>query len=131
MAPRTDEGKMLTIAYSFIGIPLMLLYLTIIGSKLAKMFRYIYGRCCCGKTETHAHDRKEAAVRARCIHLQQAHQASVGAATLSWPTMSPTTTAGSSATLQNKHVHTCNHHTTCNNVNVHTCNNHHHASWTG
>ncbi|OTF70300.1 potassium channel subfamily K member 10-like protein, partial [Euroglyphus maynei] len=43
ISPRTDRGKLLTILYAIIGIPLMLLYLTNIGDILAKSFRYVYG----------------------------------------------------------------------------------------
>ncbi|KAG8196592.1 hypothetical protein JTE90_014153 [Oedothorax gibbosus] len=50
IAPRTNWGKIATIVYAIVGIPLMLLYLTNIGDILAKSFRYVYGRlcnCCC------------------------------------------------------------------------------------
>lgn len=46
IAPRTNWGKIATIIYAIIGIPLMLLYLTNIGDILAKSFRYVYGRIC-------------------------------------------------------------------------------------
>ncbi|XP_054719912.1 potassium channel subfamily K member 18-like [Uloborus diversus] len=50
IAPRTGPGKIATIFYAIIGIPLMLLYLTNIGDILAKAFRYLYSRACacCG-----------------------------------------------------------------------------------
>ncbi|XP_013794201.1 TWiK family of potassium channels protein 7-like [Limulus polyphemus] len=46
IAPRTNWGKLVTIVYAIVGIPLMLLYLTNIGDILAKSFRYVYGRMC-------------------------------------------------------------------------------------
>lgn len=46
IAPRTNWGKIATIIYAIVGIPLMLLYLTNIGDILAKSFRYVYGRIC-------------------------------------------------------------------------------------
>src|SRR5438128_2250701 len=49
IAPRTSWGKIVTIVYAIVGIPLMLLYLTNIGDILAKSFKYIYSRICrCG-----------------------------------------------------------------------------------
>ncbi|UXI14637.1 Potassium channel subfamily K member 18 [Sarcoptes scabiei] len=46
ISPRTDKGKLMTILYAIVGIPLMLLYLTNIGDILAKSFRYVYGGLC-------------------------------------------------------------------------------------
>ncbi|KAH7957561.1 hypothetical protein HPB52_020141 [Rhipicephalus sanguineus] len=46
IAPRTNWGKIVTILYAIVGIPLMLLYLTNIGDILAKAFRYVYGKLC-------------------------------------------------------------------------------------
>lgn len=46
IAPRTNWGKIATIVYAIVGIPLMLLYLTNIGDIMAKSFRYVYGRIC-------------------------------------------------------------------------------------
>ncbi|XP_013793517.1 potassium channel subfamily K member 18-like, partial [Limulus polyphemus] len=46
IAPKTNWGKLVTIVYAIIGIPLMFLYLTNIGDLLAKSFKYIYGRLC-------------------------------------------------------------------------------------
>lgn len=53
ISPRTDRGKLMTILYAIIGIPLMLLYLTNIGDILAKSFRYVYGGLCsCKQSST-------------------------------------------------------------------------------
>ncbi|GAB6026381.1 hypothetical protein CHUAL_012584 [Chamberlinius hualienensis] len=54
IAPRTPLGKIVTIVYAIIGIPLMLLYLTNIGDILAKSFKYLYSRICrCGGHSHH------------------------------------------------------------------------------
>ncbi|XP_071532188.1 uncharacterized protein [Panulirus ornatus] len=47
VSPRTWEGKLVTIVYAIIGIPLMLLCLTNIGDSMATSFRFLYGRLCC------------------------------------------------------------------------------------
>lgn len=57
IAPRTPSGKIATIFYAIIGIPLMLLYLTNIGDILAKAFRYLYSRACaCTGDSNSSHD---------------------------------------------------------------------------
>ncbi|MPC12936.1 Potassium channel subfamily K member 18 [Portunus trituberculatus] len=47
ISPRTRLGKMVTIFYAIIGIPLMLLCLTNIGDAMASSFRFMYRRVCC------------------------------------------------------------------------------------
>ncbi|XP_028129344.1 TWiK family of potassium channels protein 18 [Diabrotica virgifera virgifera] len=44
--PRTLEGKLATIVYAIIGMPLFLLYLSNIGDILARSFKWIYAKCC-------------------------------------------------------------------------------------
>ncbi|KAH9491499.1 hypothetical protein Btru_032111 [Bulinus truncatus] len=44
LAPVTDEGRVVTIWYSIIGIPLTLLYLTSIGAIMADLFRFVYNK---------------------------------------------------------------------------------------
>lgn len=44
----TDAGKVATIVYAIIGIPMMLLCLANIGSSMANFFRFLYARVCCG-----------------------------------------------------------------------------------
>uniref|UniRef100_T1JX03 Potassium channel domain-containing protein n=1 Tax=Tetranychus urticae TaxID=32264 RepID=T1JX03_TETUR len=46
IGPRTMEGKMLTILYALLGIPLMILFLSKMGSMLANGLRYFYRSCC-------------------------------------------------------------------------------------
>ncbi|XP_045128906.1 TWiK family of potassium channels protein 7-like isoform X1 [Portunus trituberculatus] len=47
IAPKTTAGRQITILYSVVGIPLLLVFLANIGDFLAKSFKYIYSRCCC------------------------------------------------------------------------------------
>lgn len=44
--PHTPEGKITTIVYAIIGMPLFLLYLSNIGDIMARSFKWIYANCC-------------------------------------------------------------------------------------
>ncbi|KAG5673420.1 hypothetical protein PVAND_003469 [Polypedilum vanderplanki] len=46
ITPSTELGKIATIFYAIIGMPLFLLYLSNIGDILAKSFKWIYAKCC-------------------------------------------------------------------------------------
>ncbi|XP_044261008.1 potassium channel subfamily K member 17-like [Tribolium madens] len=46
VSPRTSWGKLVTILYALVGIPLMLLYLSTTGDLLARSFRRLYGKLC-------------------------------------------------------------------------------------
>ena len=49
IAPKTQWGRLVCIAYATLGIPLMLLCLANIGDVMADIFKYIYSKiCCCG-----------------------------------------------------------------------------------
>ncbi|KAF2881335.1 hypothetical protein ILUMI_24834 [Ignelater luminosus] len=47
IAPKTDWGKVATIFYAILGIPLMLLCLSNVGDILATSFRFLYWKVCC------------------------------------------------------------------------------------
>ncbi|XP_013173158.1 PREDICTED: uncharacterized protein LOC106121876 [Papilio xuthus] len=47
IAPKTQTGKVVTIFYAILGIPLMLLCLSNIGDVMASSFRFLYWRVCC------------------------------------------------------------------------------------
>lgn len=51
VSPRTSWGKMVTIIYALVGIPLMLLYLSATGDVLARCFRKLYGKMCGASTQ--------------------------------------------------------------------------------
>ncbi|XP_076231226.1 potassium two pore domain channel subfamily K member galene [Calliopsis andreniformis] len=47
IAPKTKNGKVVTIFYAIVGIPLMLLCLSNIGDIMASSFRFLYWKVCC------------------------------------------------------------------------------------
>jgi len=47
IAPKTAWGRLITIVYAVIGIPLTFLYLSNIGNFMADCFRLFYKRICC------------------------------------------------------------------------------------
>ncbi|KAI1292326.1 Potassium channel subfamily K member 15 [Halotydeus destructor] len=110
-APRTDEGKILTIFYATFGIPLTLLYLTTIGSSLAKSFRSIYGKMFSCSNEEQSSDERSLRTRSRnSKHHHLNHQNSISS---NHQVAANALSAGTSGTLVNNHtayVATCNHH---------------------
>lgn len=46
VSPHSDWGKLITIVYAIIGMPLFLLYLSNIGDVLAKSFKWLYSKLC-------------------------------------------------------------------------------------
>ncbi|XP_076340207.1 potassium channel subfamily K member 18-like [Tachypleus tridentatus] len=47
IAPKTPWGKLVTLLYAIVGIPLMLLCLSNIGDAMAQSFKFIYWKVCC------------------------------------------------------------------------------------
>ncbi|XP_044727860.1 uncharacterized protein LOC123291589 [Chrysoperla carnea] len=47
LAPKTPEGKIVTMLYALIGVPLMLVCLSSLGALLADTFQFIYSFLCC------------------------------------------------------------------------------------
>ncbi|CAG2170129.1 unnamed protein product [Oppiella nova] len=47
IAPKTKIGKIVTILYAIVGIPLMLLFLSNIGDAMANSFKFLYWKVCC------------------------------------------------------------------------------------
>lgn len=48
IAPKTHWGRIVTICYAIVGIPLTLLTLANLGGFMATAFRFIYKNICCG-----------------------------------------------------------------------------------
>ncbi|KRT84405.1 ion channel, partial [Oryctes borbonicus] len=46
IVPKSDWGKITTIIYAIIGMPLFLLYLSNIGDIMARSFKWLYATCC-------------------------------------------------------------------------------------
>ncbi|XP_054710326.1 TWiK family of potassium channels protein 7-like [Uloborus diversus] len=58
IAPKTDTGKIVTILYAIVGIPLLLLCLSNIGDAMAHSFKFIYWKVCCylcSSPKSHGH----------------------------------------------------------------------------
>jgi hypothetical protein len=47
LAPKTPEGKVVTMLYALVGVPLMLLCLSNLGTVLAGTFQFAYSHACC------------------------------------------------------------------------------------
>ncbi|XP_012064289.1 PREDICTED: TWiK family of potassium channels protein 18 [Atta cephalotes] len=56
ICPKTKQGKIATIIYAIIGMPLFLLYLSNIGDILARSFKWTYARCCLCKCRRRPYD---------------------------------------------------------------------------
>jgi amino acid permease len=44
LTPKSQGGKIATIFYALVGIPLMLLYMTNVGDALGASFKYLYSK---------------------------------------------------------------------------------------
>lgn len=89
MAPKTALGKAVTIGYAVIGIPLTLLYLSVVGALLSRLARSVFSRalCCClctkcgycclderslaSKERKEKVRRQEEYTRSQTLHLQE------------------------------------------------------------
>ena len=47
LAPKTAAGKLVTMVYALIGIPVMLLFLSNIGTSMANAFQFAFAELCC------------------------------------------------------------------------------------
>ena len=47
IAPKTNMGKIITLIYAMVGIPLFLMWVSQMGTFLAKLFTFIYHNICC------------------------------------------------------------------------------------
>ena len=72
MAPKTTAGRLATIIYALVGIPLTFLYLSNMGNFMAECFRIFYKKVCCsmcifcinrGNPKDEVYDRMEMAAQ--------------------------------------------------------------------
>ncbi|EDX08768.1 uncharacterized protein LOC6736299 [Drosophila simulans] len=71
ISPRTDWGKVTTIFYAIVGIPLMLICLSNIGDVMATSFRFLYWRICCYVCTRTAKRPRNARSRQRSMRSQR------------------------------------------------------------
>ncbi|XP_066584788.1 potassium channel subfamily K member 18 isoform X5 [Prorops nasuta] len=74
ICPRTIRGKLATIVYAIVGMPLFLLYLSNIGDILATSFKWTYARCClcrCRRRPRHSPITSEASQARQEIELRR------------------------------------------------------------
>ncbi|XP_022226679.2 uncharacterized protein LOC111076923 [Drosophila obscura] len=71
ISPRTDWGKVTTIFYAIVGIPLMLICLSNIGDVMATSFRFLYWRICCYVCTRTAKRPRNARSRQRSVRGQR------------------------------------------------------------
>lgn len=71
--PSTNEGKLATIAYALVGIPLMLLFLSTIGGLLGRCLKHLYQFCCVCSSNDLPPPSVLTSTTATAL-LQQAHQ---------------------------------------------------------
>lgn len=63
LSPRTSSGKIATMVYALLGVPLMLCFLTSMGNILAEHFRRFYRSCCYCSRKQQALAKQEAKQR--------------------------------------------------------------------
>ncbi|XP_039297512.1 TWiK family of potassium channels protein 7 [Nilaparvata lugens] len=69
ISPRTSWGRLMTIIYALIGIPLMLVYLSTVGDSLAKNFRRLYARFHCSSSNSKSQKKTDMAKPALQNHI--------------------------------------------------------------
>ena len=72
LSPRTSSGKIATMLYALLGVPLMLCFLTSMGSILAEYFRRFYRSCCYCSRKQQALAKQEA--KQRQLDLQRLYR---------------------------------------------------------
>lgn len=72
LSPRTSSGKIATMVYALLGVPLMLCFLTSMGNILAEHFRRFYRSCCFCSRKQQALAKQEA--KQRQIDLQNLYR---------------------------------------------------------
>ncbi|EDW61586.2 LOW QUALITY PROTEIN: uncharacterized protein Dvir_GJ22130 [Drosophila virilis] len=103
ITPSSDWGKLVTILYAIIGMPLFLLYLSNIGDVLAKSFKWIYSkvclcRICPGVAKRRIiRERRKLRQLARALQLHNMESAR-GSSSTSYSSTSKSTTNSSSST---------------------------------
>jgi hypothetical protein len=71
LAPKTPEGKLVTMLYALVGVPLMLLCLSNLGALLAGTFQFAYSHACCYACAKNYHPQHKEPDRGHHLHYQQ------------------------------------------------------------
>ena len=71
LAPKTPEGKLVTMLYALVGVPLMLLCLSNLGTILAGTFQFAYSHACCYACAKNYHQQHKEPDRDHHLHYQQ------------------------------------------------------------
>lgn len=66
LAPKTPEGKLVTMLYALVGVPLMLLCLSNLGTLLAGTFQFAYSHACCNVCAKDNHPERKKQQQNRC-----------------------------------------------------------------
>lgn len=93
VTPKTSSGRLLTMFYALVGIPLTFLYLSNIGNVLADYFRMFYRRilcdvCCCRRCERQRRFQRLVVARHHSKHhehFSQQHQFKSSASSAAMP----------------------------------------------
>ncbi|KAF6036877.1 KCNK18 [Bugula neritina] len=74
IAPKTPWGRMVCVAYTIIGLPIMFICLAGIGDVLADIFRFSYAiLCCCGCCQSKPKKKKDADMISLNVWKTDAH----------------------------------------------------------